>query len=164
LLLQNRAYDVAAVTAYMRSHFAERGIAADRIDLIGGLGWREHMETYNRVDIALDPFPYNGTTTSVEGLWMGVPMLALKGDRLVAHMGESILHALDMQDWIAVNPDDYVDKAIAFAGDLAGLAETRMKLRGRLLASPICDAPGFARKLEEAFRGMWRAWCSQKSA
>ncbi len=161
LLLQNKAYGEASVAAYMRSRFAERGIAADRIDLIGGLGWREHMEIYNQVDIALDPFPYNGTTTSVEGLWMGVPMLALKGDRLVAHMGESILHTMDMPEWIARDKDDYVARAVACANDLPALAALRADLRQRLLASPICDAPRFAQNLEVAFRGMWREWCSK---
>jgi predicted O-linked N-acetylglucosamine transferase (SPINDLY family) len=161
LLLQNKPYDDADIASHMRSRFAERGIEADRVALIGKLTWQAHMETYNRVDIALDPFPYNGTTTSVEGLWMGVPLLALKGDRLVAHMGESILHAVDMPEWIAADAGDYVARAVAFASDLSALADVRAGLRQRLLASPICDAPRFARNLEEAFRGMWRKWCSQ---
>lgn len=121
-----------------------------------------HRETYNRVDIALDPFPYNGATTSVEGLWMGVPFVALKGDRLVAHMGESILATMGMPEWIAADADDYVAKATAFAADLAALADVRASLRPRLLASPICDAQRFARNLEEAFRWMWRKWCEQQ--
>lgn len=159
LLLQNKPYDDADIAAHMRSRFAEHGIEADRLDLIGKLSWQAHMETYNRVDIALDPFPYNGTTTSVEGLWMGVPLLALKGDRLVAHMGESILHAVGMPEWIATDEADSVARAVAFAGDLRALAEVRAGLRQRLLDSPVCDAPRFARNLEEAFRGMWRTWC-----
>jgi len=161
LLLQNKPYGDAAIAAHMRSRFAVHGIEADRLDLIGKLTWQEHMEAYNRVDIALDPFPYNGTTTSVEGLWMGVPLLALKGDRLVAHMGESILHAVGMPEWIAADKDDYVARAVACAGDLRALADVRAGLRQRLLDSPICDAPRFARNLEEAFRGMWRVWCSK---
>lgn len=164
LLLQNRAYDEAAVVADMRRRFAAAGVESKRIELVGRLGWREHIEIYNRVDIALDPFPYNGTTTSVEGLWMGVPLVALRGDRLVAHMGESILYALGMPEWIAQDEAEYVAKAAAFAGDRAGLAAVRAQLRGRLLASPICDAPGFARNLEAAFRGMWRAWCNRQNA
>ncbi|MGB9130308.1 MAG: glycosyltransferase, partial [Thiobacillus sp.] len=159
LLLQNKPYGDAGIAAHVRSRFAERGIEGDRLELIGKLSWHEHMETYNRVDIALDPFPYNGTTTSVEGLWMGVPLLALKGDRLVAHMGESILHTMGMPEWIASDEADYVAKAVALAGDLSALTAMRVGLRERLLASPICDAPRFARNLEEAFRGMWRAWC-----
>ena len=163
LLLQNKPYGDAGIASYVRRCFAERGIKTDRVELIGKLSWQEHMEAYNRVDIALDPFPYNGTTTSVEGLWMGVPLLALKGDRLVSHMGESILHTMGMPEWIAADKDDYVAKAAAFAADLSALAAVRAGLRQRLLASPICDAPRFARNLEAAFRGMWRTWCEQQN-
>jgi predicted O-linked N-acetylglucosamine transferase (SPINDLY family) len=160
LLLQNKPYGDEGLAEHVRSRFAKRGVKGDRLQLIGKLSWHEHMETYNRVDIALDPFPYNGTTTSVEGLWMGVPLLALKGDRLVARMGESILHTMDLPDWIAADKDDYVAKAVAFANDIPALAALHAGLRERLLASPICDAPRFARNLEEAFRGMWRKWCA----
>lgn len=159
LLLQNKPYGDAEIAASVRGAFEGRGIGADRLELLGALSWQAHLETFNRVDIALDPFPYNGTTTSVEGLWMGVPFVALKGDRLVAHMGESILFTMGMTDWVAADKDDYVAKATAFAGDLTALARIRAELRPRLLASPICDAPRFARNLETAFRGMWQAWC-----
>lgn len=162
LLLQNKVFADAGIAEDMRKRFAAKGVAQERLELIGGLSWREHLETYNRVDIALDPFPYNGTTTSVEGLWVGVPLLALKGDRLVAHMGESIQHAMGMTEWIAADKHEYVAKAVAFAGDLPALAAVRNGLRERLLASPICDAPRFARNLEAAFRGMWREWCAKQ--
>lgn len=161
LLLQNKPFGDAGIAAHVRNCFTARGIEADRLELIGRVSWHEHMEIYNRVDFALDPFPYNGTTTTVEGLWMGVPLLALKGDRLAAHMGESILHAMEMPEWIASDTADYIAKAAAFAADLAALADVRAGLRQRLLASPICDAPRFARNLEQAFRGMWRKWCEQ---
>lgn len=164
MLLQNKPYGDTGVADYVRSRFAARGIAGDRLGMIGSLPWREHLEMYNRVDIALDPFPYNGTTTSVEGLWMGVPVLALKGDRLVSHMGESILHAVKMPEWIAADKTDYVAEAVAFAGDLPALAEIRAGLRPRLLASPICDAPRFARNMEAAFRGMWQKWCEKQQS
>ena len=161
MLLQNKSYGDAGVADYVRDRFAEHGIEGNRLELIGSLSWREHLEIYSRVDIALDPFPYNGTTTSVEGLWMGVPLLALKGDRLVSHMGESIVHTMNLPEWIAADEDDYVAKAVAFASDLPSLAALRAGLRSRLLASPICDAPRFARNLETAFRGMWRKWCER---
>ena len=111
------------------------------------------------VDIALDPFPYAGGTTSVESLWMGVPVLTLRGDRYVAHMGESILHNMQMPEWIAADPADYAMKAAAFAGDLPALAALRRDLRHRFVTSPLADAPSFARHFEEALRGMWRKWC-----
>ena len=162
LLLQSKPYGDSQLAGQYRARLAVLGIDASRVELIGSLSWREHIETYNRVDIALDPFPYNGTTTSVEGLWMGVPLLTVKGDRLVAHMGESILRAMGCPEWIAENEDDYVAKVTAIAADLEGLARLRAGLRQRLLASPLCDASRFARHFEAALRGMWRQWCRQQ--
>jgi predicted O-linked N-acetylglucosamine transferase (SPINDLY family) len=159
LFLKTKALADTALAAHVLARFAAKGVGADRLILEGNSPYREYLESYRRVDIALDPFPYNGGTTSVEALWMGVPVLAMKGDRYVSHMGESILHSVAMAEWIAVDTDDYVAKAAAFAHDLPALAALRGGLRGRLLASPVCDAPRFARNLEDAFRGMWRQWC-----
>ena len=93
---------------------------------------------------------------------MGVPVLTLKGDRYVAHMGESILHNIGMPDWIAADVHDYVIKAQAFAADTAALARLRQGLRHRLLTSPLGDAPRFARNFEAALRGMWQDWCARE--
>ena len=145
----------------MRAQFAALGIAAERLQLEGAVNdYAGHLSRYNQVDIALDPFPYAGGTTSVEALWMGVPVLTRRGDRYVAHMGENILQNMGLPDWIAADTDDYVQKAAAFAADPAGLAALRQNLRHRLLVSPLCDAPRFARNLELALRGMWRKWCA----
>ena len=144
------------------ARFADRGIAADRLNLEGASSRADYLATYNRIDIALDPFPFTGGTTSVEGLWMGVPMITKRGDRFIAHQGESILHNVGLPDWIAADNEAYVNVAAARATDLSGLATLRAKLRSRLLASPLCDAPLFARNLEVAFRGMWQTYCSQE--
>jgi predicted O-linked N-acetylglucosamine transferase (SPINDLY family) len=93
---------------------------------------------------------------------MGVPVLTLKGDRFISHQGETILHSAGLPEWIAENEEDYVAKASAFAGDLEQLALLRARLRGQVLASPLFDAPRFARNLEAAFRGMWREWCASQ--
>lgn len=161
LYLKSRALGDAAVAEHYRVQFAEHGIGAERLILEGESGFGEYLESYQRVDIALDPYPYNGGTTTVQAMWMGAPTLTLRGDRYAAHMGESILHAVDMPEWIARDEEDYVAKAASFARDIAGLSALRANLRDRLLASPICDAPGFARTLEETFRGMWRQWCKR---
>ena len=95
---------------------------------------------------------------------MGVPLLTLKGDRYVAHMGESILYNMAMPDWIAADTEDYVRKAAAFAGDLDGLEAVKGSLRPRFVASPLCDAPRFARHLEDAFRAMWQIRCAERFA
>ena len=121
-----------------------------------------HLRSYREIDIALDPFPYNGGTTTVEALYMGVPVLVRAGDRYVAHMGESILHNAGLPDWIAANEADYPLLAATKAGDIAALSEVRAGMRARMLASPLFDAPRFARNFEDALRGMWRVWCAER--
>jgi protein O-GlcNAc transferase len=141
------------------------GAPADRIEVVGkNLPYAEHLATYGGLDIALDPFPYNGGTTTAEALYMGVPVLTLRGDRFSAHMAESTVRAAGLDDWVALTADEYVAKAAAFALDRAGLAALRAGLRDRVLASKLFDAKLFARDLEDAFRGMWRTYCDKVSA
>ncbi|NWG75033.1 MAG: tetratricopeptide repeat protein [Rubrivivax sp.] len=163
LFLKARALGEPKTVEYIQGQFAAHGIEPARLCLEGQSDFRVYLESYNQVDIALDPYPYNGGTTTVQSLWMGVPVLSLRGDRYVAHMSESILHTAGLPEWVAQDEDDYVAKAVAFASDLPALAELRAGLRQRLLASPICDAPRFARNLETAFREMWRIWCEQQN-
>ena len=140
------------------SRFSACGIAPERLTLEGPSDRATYLAAYDRVDITLDPFPYGGVTTSVEGLWMGAPILTLQGDRFISRAGESILNNLGLGDWVADTPRNYVAKAIAFASDVPALATLRGGLRTRLHDSPVCNAPLFARNLEEAFQGMWRIW------
>ncbi|KWE51766.1 hypothetical protein WL76_17800 [Burkholderia ubonensis] len=135
--------------------FARHGIGADRLILEGGSPRAEYFGAYNRIDIALSPFPYPGGTTSAEALWMGVPVLGMKGSRFVTHICESLLHAAGMAEWIADDEAAYLAKAVAFARDRDRLATLRETLRERTLASPLCDAARFARNLEDALHGMW---------
>lgn len=162
LFLKTKALGDAAVAADYRARFARHGIAPERLRLEGASPRDEYLAAYHEVHIALDPFPFPGGTTSIEGLWMGVPVLTLKGDRFIGHQGETILHNAGLPDWIAADEDEYVAKAAAFARDLPALARLRAGLRERLVASPLCDAPRFARNLEAALRGMWRAWCESR--
>jgi len=136
------------------AQFGAHGIAADRLLFEGATARADYLNAYNRVDIALDPFPYPGGTTSVEGLWMGVPILSLAGKRALGRQGESILRNLDLAAWIAHDADDFVARAVRHAGDLAALAALRAGLRTRLLASPLCDAPRFAGHLAAALHAM----------
>ena len=139
-------------------------IGPERLILEGQFASHEdHFRAYRNVDIALDPFPYPGITTTVEALWMGVPVLSLKGQRFISHQGETILQNVGLPEWIAADEDDYVSKAIAFSGNVNALATLRAGLRERLQASPLCDAPRFARNFEDALRGMWRKWCDSKN-
>jgi predicted O-linked N-acetylglucosamine transferase (SPINDLY family) len=159
LMLKAKELGDAAQRASVLQRYARHGIAPERLILEGNSPRAEYLAAYHQVDIALDPFPFPGGTTTVEGLWMGVPALTLKGDRFIGHQGETILHNAGLADWIAQDTDAYVAKAVAFAGDLAALSSLRANLRGQLLASPVCDAPRFARHFEAALRGMWRQWC-----
>lgn len=145
----------------IRRHFAAHGIESDRLILEGNSPRAQYLAAYNRVDIALDPFPYTGGTTSVESLWMGVPVLTRRGDRFVSHMGESILHNAGLPGWIAADDEAYVAMATSYASDLRMLAEMRSMLRHRVATSPLCDAEAFSDNLAEAFLGMWCAYCSR---
>jgi len=136
--------------------FAEGGIAPERLVLEGPSPREALLAAYRRVDIALDPFPYPGGTTSVEALWMGVPVLTRRGDRFLSHVGESIACNAGLADWIAADDVEYVAKATAFSGNLEALASLRCGLRARTLASPLFDATRFARHLEHALWSMWQ--------
>lgn len=156
LLLKAKQLRDPAVREATARRYAACGIGPERLLLEGMIPKREdHLAAYNRMDIALDPFPYAGTTTSVETLWMGVPFLTRRGDRFVAHVGESIARNAGLPEWIAADDDEYVAKAAAFASDLEALTGLRAGLREKVLASPLFDAPRFARNLEDALWGMW---------
>jgi protein O-GlcNAc transferase len=159
LFLKSKALGNPSVAADYRERFVRHGIESGRLRLEGASPREAYLAAYHAVDIALDPFPFPGGTTSVEGLWMGVPVLTLTGDRFIGHQGETILQSAGLPEWIAENEDDYVAKAAAFASDPEQLAVLRAGLRDQVLASPLFDAPRFARNLEEALRGMWRKWC-----
>jgi protein O-GlcNAc transferase len=142
----------------IRQRYAERGISPDRLVLEGSSPRAELLAAYSKVDIALDPFPYPGGATSVEALWMGVPVITRRGDRFLSHVGETIAQNAGMADWIAADDDEYVAKAVEHAADLQRLADLRAGLRQQVLASPVYDAPRFARNFETALWGMWQIW------
>ena len=135
--------------------FSAHGISENRLILESTTGRAAALNSYNRIDIALDPFPYPGGTTSYEALWMGVPILTMQGSNYISHLGESIMHNAGLADWVAMDVDDYVAKAVFHTDDLNRLANLRAGLRQRVLASPLFDAQRFARSFEEA---LWRMW------
>lgn len=156
LLLRNKQLYEPLVVNDVAAQFERLGIGRQRLILDGIFTSRADMlEAYNQVDIALDPFPYNGTTSTVESLWMGVPVISLKGDRFISRVGESILNNAGLDGWVAESDNDYIAKAVRFANDVKSLAELRSRLRPQLLASPLFDAHTFARHFEEALWGMW---------
>jgi predicted O-linked N-acetylglucosamine transferase (SPINDLY family) len=160
LILKAKQLADAGIQEHTLRRFESQGVERHRLAVKRQTpSAAEHFRAYGAIDIALDPFPYAGGTTTAESLWMGTPVLTLKGKRFVSHMGESLVHNAGLDPWIADTPQDYVEKAKAFAADLPALAVLRASLRSQLLASPVCDAARFAGNLEDAFRGMWRQWC-----
>ena len=119
--------------------FFRHGIAPDRVDLIGGTPHREHLDYYSRIDIALDPFPFSGSTTTLESLWMGVPVITMPGETFASRHSLSFLSTVGLTETIADTPDRYVALAEKLAGDLPHLSEIRSSLRDRFRASPLCD-------------------------
>jgi protein O-GlcNAc transferase len=158
LYLKTAQLGDVAVRHGIVGEFAARGIGAERLRLAPSSPRRELLAAYNDVDIALDPFPFGGGTTTLEALWMGVPVVTLRGDRFVGRVGESVLTTFGLDGLVAVSPADYLSMASELAGDVARLAALRASLRQRLVASPLCDAASFARDLETAYRAMWQAW------
>lgn len=159
LLLKSQGFSDVITQNHYRSLFAKQGIQSDRLEFEGGSPRDEYLAAYREVDIGLDPFPFNGGTTTVEALWMGVPVISLRGDRFVGRMGASILNAVGLGEFVADDEDDYIGKAKALAADVPRLAELRNGLRAQLLNSPLCDGPGFTRDLESVYRTMWKEWC-----
>ena len=165
LILKGAAFSDQGARAQLLGRFARRGVSADRIELVSWIpSAAGHLALYNSVDVALDPFPYNGYTTTCEALWMGLPVVALLGDRHGARVSASFLTRVGLRDLIADDLTAYVDIAVAVASDRARLAELRRTLRARMAASPLCDAKGFAREVEQAYRVMWRRWCAEGGA
>jgi protein O-GlcNAc transferase len=156
LLLKAFQLQDPAVADNLRARFAAHGIDAHRLLLEQPASRADYLRAYHRIDIALDPFPYPGGTTSAEALWMGVPVLTKRGNRFLSHAGETISRNAGLADWIADDDDVYVSMAVRHAADLGRLQTLRAGLRDQVLASPLFDAPRFARHFEAAMGEMWR--------
>lgn len=142
-------------------YFASQGIAPERVRLIARTATREEfLEVFQKIDIALDPFPYNGGTTTCEALWMGIPVLTLPGSLIVSRIGLSILSSVGLPELVADSAEDFVRLAANLAGDLPRLAELRATLRERMKASPFMDGERFAMAVEQGYRKMWAVWCA----
>ena len=160
LHLKYRAFEDDGVVRDFQGSFAAHGIAAERIRFSGVSPRKEYFASHNEIDIGLDPFPFGGCTTTVDALWMGVPVVTLRGDRFAGHMGETIMMNLGQPECVADGVDDYVQKAVALARDLPRLADLRSGLRKKLLNSSLCDGATFTRDLESVYRRLWTDWCN----
>ena len=142
------------------ARWRERGLDADRLDIVGRLSLREYFELHRRIDVALDPFPHNGGTTSRDALYMGVPVVTLAGPQPISRMGLSALATIGLPELVADSLTRYIELATTLAADVPRLAEMRRTLRPRLAASPMMDRAGYVADLEVAYRAMWRTWCA----
>jgi predicted O-linked N-acetylglucosamine transferase (SPINDLY family) len=152
------------VKAQYLKEFAGEGVAPERLTWSSHVpGIHAHLAMYHQVDIALDSFPYNGTTTTCEATRMGVPVVTLTGEPGIhrARVGTSLLTALGLPELIAPTLERYVEIAVGLANDRPRLVEYHKTLRARMAASPLCDAKAFTRNFEAALRGAWREWCAR---
>lgn len=139
------------------------GVEPFRVEFIEHQPRAHYLGEYLRIDIMLDTVPYNGHTTSLDSLWMGVPVVSLVGNTVVGRAGLSILTNIGLPELVARDEDQFVRCAVELAGDLARLAELRRTIRPLMLKSPLMDAKRFSRNIENVYRQMWRAWCSGRA-
>lgn len=143
------------------ARLAAHGVTADRVTLYGRLSVEHFRSVSSEVDLVLDPYPYNGTTTTCEALWMGLPVITLIGRMSVSRSGYALLKGVGLIELCAADEAEYVRIAVALADDLPRLNDLRMGMRERFIHSPMGDEAGLARDLEQAYRDMWRAWCAR---
>ncbi len=144
----------------IEAQFAPHGIGPERLKFVTRRPRLQYLAMYNEADIGLDPFPYNGGVTSCDSLWMGVPFVTLEGQSYLARQGLMLLTNVGMTRLVARSPEQYVYLAAKLASEPQRLSALRASLRPRFTASAICDGPGFARDLGEAYRKMWNDWCA----
>jgi predicted O-linked N-acetylglucosamine transferase (SPINDLY family) len=157
LLLKAPSFKDEGAVAAFAQRFEAEGITRDRIEFRGPVGLTDMMAEYADVDIALDPVPYNGGTTTLQALWMGVPVVVKAGDNFVSRMGASFMHAAGLPEWVAKSDADYVRIAATMAKDRKALLTLKQGLRERLEALPAWDVDQYTRDFEKALRKMWTA-------
>jgi protein O-GlcNAc transferase len=164
LLLKGLGLEKSEIATRLLGRFSNVGIDPSRVEFMARSATSaEHLGHYGRMDIALDTFPYNGTTTTCEALWMGVPVVTLLGDRHAARVGASLLSAAGHPEWIGRDRDDYIAIAAGLAGDARLRCALRSSLRQDLLRSVLMDYPGQAVRFGAALRTSWKEWCTRET-
>jgi predicted O-linked N-acetylglucosamine transferase (SPINDLY family) len=159
LLLKSPSLGDPAVQARYIDLFGACGIEPGRLMLRGASDLAATMQEYGDIDIALDPTPYNGGTTTLQALWMGVPVVTLAGANFVGRMGASFMRTLGRPEWVVQDEAGYVAAAAALAGRLEAVRAGRAGLRAQMLASPLADIDAYVRRFETLLRAMWHCWC-----
>jgi len=156
IYLKNKNLENPNIAEQFLKKFEYHEIKRERIILLGESSTRkELLKFYNKIDIALDPFPFQGNTSTCEAVWMGVPVLTLKGNRYLFHFGESINFNLGMSEWVANSKEEYISKAIKFSSNLEELSKIRITLKEKALQSPVFNAPRFANNFSDL---LWKMW------
>jgi predicted O-linked N-acetylglucosamine transferase (SPINDLY family) len=163
LLLKWHGMEADIKQERLRGWFADSGIPAERLLFRGGSTTTKYLEEYGAIDIALDPFPYNGGSTTLDALWMGVPVVTLAGRLAVQRPGASILTAIGFPDLVTQTPEQYLKVALYLAAVVPKMPNLRNEVRQALVASPLMDEIGHVRDVENAYREMWRTWCRSRS-
>lgn len=154
LLVKTKALSCPVTAALWRDRFTAAGIAPERLTLVGASGSREHMGWCAKVDVALDPFPFSGSTTTLETLWMGVPVMALAGETFSSRHSLAFLTLAGLEECVARDPNDYVERAVAWAAATERRAELRRGLRARMATGPLCDGEVLAATLAGSLRDL----------
>jgi protein O-GlcNAc transferase len=159
LLLKAPSFRDASAIRIFRERFERQGVDPGRIEFRGPVGLADMMAEYADVDIALDPVPYNGGTTTLQALWMGVPVVVKEGQNFVSRMGASFMRAAGLPEWVAASDEDYVAIAARMAADRQALLQLKAGLRARLQAAPAWKIEQYTRDMERALRTMWTEHC-----
>ena len=161
LLIKSFCLDDPMARGRFAADLATAGLPADRVGLRGASSYLENFSDYGEIDIALDPFPFCGGLTSLDALWMGVPVVTLEQQLMAGRQTLAFLESIGQPELIATSADDYVRVAVNLAHDPARLAAYRTGLRDKLRKSALLDFARFTRDLEHAYRAMWRRWCAR---
>ena len=161
LLLKYKQFSNPDVKHFILESFSHYGIENNRIIMEGKSPRKELLENYQRIDIALDPFPFGGGTTTAECLWMGVPLISMKGDRWVGRVSESILNTVGVPELVADDKEAYRSLAITLSNDIPRLEKIRKTLREKMENSALCDGKQFTKNLENEYQNMWQSWCDE---
>ncbi|MEN8735371.1 MAG: hypothetical protein ABF329_11195, partial [Lentimonas sp.] len=165
LLMKNESFADSEVQSDIRAQFVAHGVSPDRLSFLGRTANpTQHLKLYGHIDVSLDTYPYHGTMTTCESLWMGVPVLTLRGQTHRSRVSVSILSSLGMQEWIAQDEADYLIKAVALTKHVECLAQIRSELRKRLQNSPLYDVPKFSKKMERLYQTVWERSTSEGGA
>lgn len=163
LILKNAGLGGKTAQKIVRKTFTEFGVAPERLELLGrDQSEKDHLQRYESIDIGLDPFPYNGATTTCEALWMGVPVVVLAGKTHAGRVGVSQLNNLGLTDLIGHTTDEYIAISTQLTRNLDHLSQLRAELRSRMATSSLTNGQRFIRNLEQTYRQMWQDWCLLK--